>query len=301
MTKHLHFSITGEFITNAAREALFAKKDLAGAIEILRSALCTDQIDSDEQLMICLQVLHGAAAITGVSGTDSYGLEYREDIDERPTELSSISQLIAGMAEQKEKLEKEYHDLCIKFSFLADHISSWKLTDINNEYYGEYGKPMFSGLAVSPYAAARPGTIDNMLDDYMSQRKRKQESEEEVEDYGWLEPDGTWHPVPWGSHSKWAGEWLQENMPYRDHPEIYFRQMKDGSKRHISGGDVLVYSLGWILIDSPHQGKGYPTRDDSRRMPKAQKEFLYSYYIERGRNEEANRLYDEEADRVYDE
>lgn len=294
MTKHLHFSITGEFITNAAREALFVKKDLAGAIDILRSALCCDQIDSDEQLMICLQVLHGAASIEGVSGTDSYGLKHRDDIDERPTNLSSISQLIADMAEQKEKLEKEYHDLCIKFSFLAEHTSHWKLTEINNDYYSEYGEPLFSDLAVSPYVTARPGTMDNLLDDYMAQRKREVESEEEVEDYGWLEPDGTWHPVPWGYHGKWAGEWLNEHMSYKDNPDIYFRQMSDGSKRYICGGDVLVYSLGWVLMDSPHQGIAHSTVDPVRGMTKAQKEFLYDYYIERGRNEEANRLYSEE-------
>lgn len=294
----LSFTIQGEFITNLAREKLFMNKDLAGAITLLRSALVSDQITSDEQLMLCLQVLHGAAEITGNSGDDTYGLEVRDDIKERPTDLSSISQLISDMADEIERLKTENHESLVKIGFLVEQIDDWKLSSVNAEYYNEYGKPLFSDIAVPAWAREENQlpAMDRMLADFLEQRKREDTLEEDGEpvcDYGWLEPDGTWHPVPWGNHSQWAKDWLEEHMPYKDHPKIYWRVTPDGKRHHIFNGDVLVYSLGWILMDSPHQGKARPTRDDSKEMTKAQKEFLYDYYIERGRHEEANKLYED--------
>lgn len=297
-TEHrtVHFSVNGEFITNLAREKLFIQKDLAGAIRLLRSATCSDQIDSDKQLMICLQILHGAAWIKGNSDEDDYGLDCREDIETRPTELSSISQLIADMAQKIEDLERENHENMVKVGFLADQLDDWEVSRVNADYYNEYGEPLFPNIPIPSWARAENQlpAMDSMLSEYLEQRKRDDVVDEDGEpvcDYGWLEPDGTWHPVEWGNHSGWAKDWLEEYMPYKEHPEIYNHTDAHGNKHHIENGDVLVYSLGWILMDSPHQGKARPTRDMSRNMTREQKEFLYDYYIERDRHEEANALY----------
>lgn len=114
-----------------------------------------------------------------------------------------------------------------------------------------------------------------------------------TEDYGWLEPDGTFHEVEWGLHQQWASDYLNENYPYKDNRDLHWRVDENGKKHHMCDGDVLIYKLHWILLDSPCQGLAYPTTDPAREMTKAQKEFLYDYYMERGRNKEANALYAE--------
>lgn len=287
----LHFTIEGEFITNLAREKLFINKDMAGAIKLLRSCLMSDELDSDEQLMLCLQILHGAASIEGQSDTDNYGVTYRNDIDKRPTDLSAISTLISDMAAEIDRLKNELHNAQIKFSYLAGQMTDYELNHINCEYYNETGIPLWAK------AENQITGMNDMLESYINQRNREMqaiENNEEPEcDYGWLEPDGTWHPVEWGNHSRWAADWLEEHMPFKDHPKIYWRIDNNGKRHHITNGDVLVYSLGWILMDSPYQGLAKPTKDPSKDMTKAQKEFLYDYYIERGRHNEANALYEE--------
>lgn len=51
---------------------------------------------------------------------------------------------------------------------------------------------------------------------------------------------------------------------------------------------------GWILLHSPSQGIAVPTRNPLKRYTKAQQEFLYDYYMERGKEKEANAVYEEE-------
>lgn len=294
----MHFAVAGEFITNAAREKLYVDKDLDSAIRVLRSSLVTDELDSDEQLMLCLQVLHGAASIVGRSDTPEYRLVFRDDIDERPTNLSAIGQLIKDMEEENRKLQEKNMKLMDKLAFMAGELSPYKLEDINADYYNATGEPMFADMTIPSWRKVKNQLgMSDMLESFMAQRRRMEEVEDEdgepVCDYGWLEPDGTWHPVEWGMHAKWAGEWLEEHMPFKEHPEIYWRIDKDGRKHHITGGDVLVFSLGWILMDSPWQGLAKSTMSPEKAITKAQKEFLYDYFMERKRNEEANALYED--------
>lgn len=297
--KHLHFSIDGEFITNMAREKFFMDKDLAGALRLLRSATVNDRMSSDEQLMLCLQILHGAASIVGNSDDESYGVCYRDDIDERPTDLSSIALLISDMAAKLDSLKKENHDMTNKISFLAGQFSDFKLQEINSDYYNETGEYLFSLMPIPDWKKSENqyDGMSDMLSSYLKQRKYEQkmlENDEEPEnDYGWLEPDGTWHPVEWGFHSDWANNWLNENMPFKDNPEIYWHIDKNGNRRHITGGDVLVLSLNWVLLDNPYHGIAHITRNQNKKMTKAQKEFLYDYYIQRDCHSQANALYED--------
>ncbi len=34
-----------------------------------------------------------------------------------------------------------------------------------------------------------------------------------TEDYGWLEPDGTFHGAEWGEHQEWAQNYMNEKLP----------------------------------------------------------------------------------------
>lgn len=55
-----------------------------------------------------------------------------------------------------------------------------------------------------------------------------------------------------------------------------------------------VVKRGWVLLHNPQQGIAIPTRDITREYTKAQKEFLYDYYMERDCKEEANAIWQDE-------
>lgn len=292
--RKVHFTVDGEFITNIAREKLFYGKDLAGALRILKSATVSDQLNPEEHLALCLYILNGDAGIKGNSDTDDYGVEFKNGSSPDDTVLSSIAQLISDMAEEIENLKEENQDNMKKISFLADKMSDYELMQVNGDYYNETGDYMFSGIACPAWMTAKvddsPGV--DIVQSFLEQRRREKEEDTEC-DYGWLEPDGTFHPVEWGQHSQWATEWLEENMPYKSHPEIYQYTDSDGSTHQIFGGDVLIHSLRWILLDNPYQGLAQVRSNPVRDMTKEQREFLYDYFIERNRMEEANALYEE--------
>lgn len=50
---------------------------------------------------------------------------------------------------------------------------------------------------------------------------------------------------------------------------------------------------GWVLLHNPAHGIAFPTRSATRSYTKAQKEFLYDYYMERDCKKEANEVWEE--------
>lgn len=78
--------------------------------------------------------------------------------------------------------------------------------------------------------------------------------------------------------------------------KIDFRQRAaktEERKRKSKYADVMV-RRGWVLLHNPQQGIAIPTRDITREYTKAQKEFLYDYYMERDCKEEANAIWQDE-------
>lgn len=299
MSETMHFVVQGETITNMAREKLFVDKNLAGALRLLNTAIIADDLTSDEKLTVCLQILEGDACIDGNSD-DGCTIKFRDDIDEHPTDLSVISQFITDIVQENERLKEENHIMATKFSFVVDRMDDYDLSDINIAYYDENDEPLFSDMEIPEWKKAKnqpSGVMSDMLSSFLAQRKREEEMEENEEkpvcDYGWLEPDGTWHPVKWGYHSSWAKEYLDEHYPFKDYASLYWHVDSNGVRHHIVNGDVLIYSLGWILLDNPYQGLARVTRNTSKDMTRDQKDFLFTYYVERGRNEEANKLFED--------
>jgi hypothetical protein len=62
--------------------------------------------------------------------------------------------------------------------------------------------------------------------------------------------------------------------------------------RLYEAGDVLTKE-GWVLLNNPSQGIAIATKDSSKDYTKAQKEFLFDYYIERNCEKEANDIWKE--------
>jgi hypothetical protein len=117
---------------------------------------------------------------------------------------------------------------------------------------------------------------------------------ESDDDYGWLEPNGTYHPVEWGKHAEWAMNWLNEHYPYREHADVYWVTI-NGKRKHVVAGDCLMYRFGWCLLDSPYQGVANPHYNSTKGLTKAQKEFLYDYYIQRNMHDRASAVYKDDS------
>ena len=51
---------------------------------------------------------------------------------------------------------------------------------------------------------------------------------------------------------------------------------------------------GWVLLHNPSRGIAFPTKNPVKEYTKAQKEFLYDYYMERDCKKEANAIWQED-------
>lgn len=105
---------------------------------------------------------------------------------------------------------------------------------------------------------------------------------------GWLSPDGNFVEVVYGRHQKFAEEYCDwaglSSVAWK-----LYQDKKYTDIRHLFG-DFLVYEQGWILIDAP-SGNICITRDESKHMSKAQKEFLYQYLIDNNELDMARDIY----------
>lgn len=52
-----------------------------------------------------------------------------------------------------------------------------------------------------------------------------------------------------------------------------------------------VTKPGEMVLNNPSQGIAFSTRNPVKEYTKAQKEFLYDYYMERGKETEANKVW----------
>lgn len=278
----LKFSIEGSYITKLARDRFFLDNKPAEAIELLLGCLQSDDISEDERYIIALKILNGNMEIVGTYPEDDYGVE--ETKSKEP-----LLSLFKHFNEQNEKLEsakKEIKEWQEKFLFLADHIAEdgeWALREVNREYFSSTGEYLFDLGTNDTYKTVSDDALDSFI---------KRMTSESSDDYGWLEPDGTFHPVEWGDHEKWASDWLKENKPFSENADLYWLTESGGQRQHITGGDVLVFKLHWVLLHNPFQGIAEVKCDPVRRLTDAQKEFLYDYYIERNEHKKANAIYE---------
>ena len=103
----------------------------------------------------------------------------------------------------------------------------------------------------------------------------------EREEYGWLEPNGSFHVVPWGEHQDFALSIIKSRNWFLD-----FLDFKGNTSACF--GDFLTSDKGWVLIHSPGRQTTFVTRDENKRLTRAQSEFLYGYFADRGLLELAN-------------
>lgn len=276
--KALCFSVQGEFITNLAREWLFCEgKDFEKIIELLESCMCGSEMSEKQIRRYAEDVLIGRAELKGDSATGTFHL-CTYDADEQPEVEDSMNIFLQLTKAKQEKREtqKELDKMREWYLVAMEHLTERQQREVMKETGQEI--PDDYGLS-----DALQSFIDRMTS----------EKEHSTEDYGWLEPDGTFHEVEWEEHQNFAEEFIREHMTDEDWIAAGIHQPGQFMSDSLyTFGDYLI-ERGWVLLHNPSQGIAFPTKKPEKRYTKAQKEFLYDYYMERGREREANEIWKE--------
>lgn len=272
----LTMRVEGEAITQIAREQCYYSRKFDSAMNILIASLQNEELEEGEIAGIALSILDGRAEIKGTYPDEDYRLEYLEAQDE----TWKLGNLIDKIARELEQQKKEKQTLLKKYLFVLDSLEEWEKRSLNDEYFEEWNERLFEDIPARAETQERSGLLESFL------KRMSNKEEHTTEDYGWLEPNGTFHGVEWGEHSKWADDWLRDNLTEEEYEET------DCKYRLYNSGDALV-DRGWILLHNPSQGIAYPTESENHVRTKAQKEFLYDYYMERKCYSEANEIWKE--------
>lgn len=273
--KTVTFNIQGEFITQMAKEWFFYEnRGYDKVMELLFSCMEGTEQSEKEIRRLAEDILLGRAALVGSTRDNSYHMEVY-DPDEQPEnpdrfnvfkKMTSLSQKLKDTEKELEKMQEWYS---VAMEYVPEYWKNNVLRETGQPVESQYGKGMLDSF------------MERMMD----------EEEHSTGDYGWLEPNGTFHEVEWAKHQEWAEQYIRKNMTEEEwllagvHLE---GQVKTAS--YNSFGDYLV-DRGWVLLHNPSQGLASPTRNPIKRYTKAQQEFLFDYYMGRGKEKEANDVY----------
>nr|WP_297873485.1 hypothetical protein [uncultured Blautia sp.] len=271
--KEVTFNIEGKFITQLAREWMFCEgREFEKVMDLLLS--CMGGTNQSEKTLrrLAEDVLLGRAELSGntAEGTfclTTYNADEQTDV---PEQFNIFSRYVEAIR-KKEKAEKEKEMYMEWYAVAMEYVPEY----LKNEVRHRTDQPIESRYGSDMLAGFMERTMD--------------EKEHSTEDYGWLEPDGTFHEVEWGVHQEWAQNYMDEKFPEEAMNGDINLQTKCNVGL-IGAGDWLV-ERGWVLLHNPSQGIAFPTKNPMKRYTKAQKEFLYDYYMERGKEKEANAIY----------
>lgn len=187
--------------------------------------------------------------------------------------------MILAILDGRAELKGTYPDDDYGFRYLEEKDPKW---DIERTLKKNEKKEMeaFNEAMLESYNLYDNEAKKQLLDSYLKRTKMNTK-----DDYGWLDPQGNFYPVEWGDHQKWADEWLRTNLSKEEYDKTECRY------RLYNSGDVLC-DRGWILLHNPAQGIADITESENHRRTKAQKEFLYDYYMERECENKANEIWD---------
>lgn len=292
-TRKLSLSITGEFITKTAREMLRDNK-LASALELLMNCLVTDEAPKLQILGLALAILNGDYELQGTYPGSDYGdvktdrhgqarglMDYQErllkKLDELETENQKLTQKLVFMQEYLDENDvlfdrREFED-AYKCEFDENF---YERTDDEIDAEGALRVLSTWDAAQSDKADIPPSPVEDMLDRLRSGSE---------DDYGWLFPDGTFYPVDFGEHTKWAIDYLTEHDPE------YQQKVLTGETRFDLATDTLEKQFKAVLLHNPQWGVARISDETANRLTKTQREWLFEYYTKRNQPALANKLY----------
>lgn len=264
----LQISVDGEWLTDLAREWFYLEsKGYDKCIELLDSSMSGTDKTKEQIRRHAEDLLLGRAALKGSTADGTYHLEiYSPEEEEKMPDDMNVWKIVGEQRKIKEELDKYKRRWDVAMKMIPRYLKE----EIGIELDEDLTEP-----------ESRP-VVSRALDNYM---KRMLDTEEHTtEDYGWLEPNGKFHAVKWGDHQEWAYEYLESKAKteeeYSKLPRLY------------EAGDVLTKE-GWVLLHNPSQGIAIATKNPCKDYTKAQKEFLFEYYMERNCEKEANDIWEE--------
>ena len=173
--KTLSFDVHGEFITKIAREWFYTgEKSYEKVMEILMGSMAGTNTPEAQIRRYAEDILLGRAALVGSTGAGTYHLETYEPGEE---EQMPKSMNIWKEVERRKKAEKDLRRMIERWDVAMDHISESTQREIRKELGEETAEDR----------------EQNALDSFM--KRMMDEKRHTTEDYGWLEPDGTFHGV----------------------------------------------------------------------------------------------------------
>lgn len=192
IVRRISFDIHGEFITQLAREWFYTgEKSHEKVIEILMDSMTGTDTPEAQIRRYAEDILLGRAALKGSTAAGTYHLETYEPGEE---EQMPQSMNIWKEVERRKKAEKDLRRMIERWDVAMDHISESTQRAIRKELGEETAEDR----------------QQDALDSFMA--RMMDEEEHTTEDYGWLEPDGTFYGVEWGAHQEWAQNYMSERM-----------------------------------------------------------------------------------------
>lgn len=276
--QHLQFKINGEYITQQANE-LLKNGEMKKAMKIIHGCTLSDQLSEKEHNMLIYDILEGRARIKGTYPEPDYGVVYPED----KKDASNIADVIKNLSEENEKQKEEAIKYEERLSYILEYLQenhSYVLSNIAFDYQDQYDEPLFKNYEPE-YESKSNAQLSNMLESFLERAKQNTE-----DDYGWLEPNGKFHPVEWGLHNNWAENYLMSRYSEEERNKLYYND----EHIRIPATDVMIYKLNWILLHNPSQGLAQHTAKPGYPLTKPVKEFLFDYYSKRKQYAMANAI-----------
>lgn len=253
MEKTLSFSITGEFVTRIAREWLWLEGKPWPVVEdLLLSCMCGTGKSQEELVELATKVVIGRAKFIGNTADGSYAMvDDNQDL---------IGKYIGQWNKKVSEMKKDLREVEDKYITLVDYLM-------------ESGKGYLLSEAGINDDDEEETVESAMLNSFMKQKEIEHEGH--ANNYGWIDPAGNFYPVEFAEHQSWA---------WRKAKELGILGKEDLNTG--TCGDLLV-SRGWALLHNPGLGIAFVTSSDEKPLTKAQREFLYGYYSDRGLQKQA--------------
>lgn len=257
-SKQLSFTVTGAFVTKTAREWFWDEhKPWEKVEEFLLACMCGTDKGREELVSLARDVVLGRAKFTGDTADGSYCM-VADDGEYAIMAAESLMKRLEVEKAERRDLETRIENLMDR---IIDEDCEWLLEDRQSQE-----------MDMNP-----------LLKSFLEQREIEDKHDD---NYGWLEPNGTFHPVEFAEHNGFAFEVIK-NRGWE----------KEFSVSDVGGiyacGDFLTEKKGWALLHNPGRGVAFVTSSDTKPLTKAQREFLFGYYTDRGLHDKARKYLEE--------
>lgn len=319
MREAVGWQIEGEFITNITRSWLWdEKKPYAVVEELLLSCLVTDQLTPEERKEIAQQILEGRKKLVGINSftLEDDGKKIRPlsqlcIIQDRESEelRSEMEQVVEDL---EQKLQDKDEEIATaqrvgKLDKIRDAMGNSnmlfpmdiELRGITTEdmvaYCEEFGlMPAWVGWGgnrwIQFYKDDELCSPDYLREiGALKERKvaprKKEERVVEYQPWGWLSPTGEFSKGDFGDHEQVAYD-IMEAKGWED-------EFDNWESRGVGlGRDFLTGVKGYVLLHNP-TGMPYTIVSHEKPLTKAQKEFLYDYFMKEGDKARANSFFED--------